>query len=198
MKNLIMFILFLFAFSVKSQETRKLPPKDTVPIVFIGGGTGVNNVCGMIGLVAGVKVTDNFFLRVGLGIGGWGTKFSAGFKYELKTTNSWGFGLSYSSCSGLKNFKTNLETVDSAKIIATRPVTVDLIRSSTINLTASYKWIFRNKNQFYVDFGYAVAIETDPYTIKDGSVLTSNGKAVLHILQPGGIIIGMGVLFGIQ
>ncbi len=199
MKNLILLFVFLLAFKLQAQGIRKTPHKDTIPIIYIGAGSGINNVCGMIGVAVSVKATDNFFLRVGLGLGDWGSKFSAGFKYELKATNSWGFGLSFSSCSGLKNFKTNLETTDSSKkIIAVKQVTLDLLRSSTVNLTVSYKWIFRHKNQFYVDFGYAIPIETEPYTIKDASILTNNGKAVLRILQPGGIIIGIGVLFGIQ
>ena len=205
MKKLLLLLIFLSSAGMQAQVIRQATPKrdslafkkDT-PFIYIGGGTGINNVCGFIGALVTVKASDNFFLRVGAGIGGWGTKFTGGFKYELKTASSWGFGASFSSCSGLKNFKTNLEVIDSGKVVRTKQVTLDLLRSSTVNLTASYKWLIKNKHYFYVDLGYAIAIETEPYKVLDGSVLSDRGKAVLHTVQPGGIILGIGILFGIQ
>jgi hypothetical protein len=204
MKNLLLLIILFSVFAMHAQVIRQAPKRDSVsfkkdvPFIYVGGGTGINNVCGFLGALVTVKASDNFFLRVGAGIGGWGTKFTGGFKYELKTSSSWGFGASFSSCSGLKNFKTNLEVIDSGKVVRIKQVNVDLLRSSTVNLTASYKWLIKNKHYFYVDLGYALAIETDPYKVLDGSVLSDRGKAVLHTLQPGGIIFGIGILFGIQ
>ena len=197
MKNIALLLLVLFGLNLHSQEAKRIPKKDTIPFLYVGGGLGINNVCGLIGAVVSVRANDNLYLRVGFGVGTWGTKFTGGIKYELKGTNSWGFGLSYSSCSGITNYKTDLEVKDSASVL-TRKVTVDLLRSSTINLTASYKWLIRNKHQFYFEFGYAVPIETEPYRIKDGSELSKNGKNSLHAIQPGGLILGVGIFFGVQ
>src|SRR5437868_6479640 len=99
-----LFIVFL-CYSIEAQEA-KPTQKDTVPFIFVGTATGVNNLCGMAGVVVGIKANDEFFFKIGYGIGGWGRKFSAGFNYELKTTNSWAFGMSYSSCSGDKKLTT--------------------------------------------------------------------------------------------
>ena len=86
---------------------------DTVPRFYMGLGTGVNNYVGLIGIGAELRVADPLLVRAGIGIGTWGTKITIGLRYEMHHTSGWVFGLSYSSCSGLSNFKTNL-TVDSA------------------------------------------------------------------------------------
>lgn len=197
MKRPFFFLFFLSVFLLKAQEPLKPATKDTVPFIFVGGGTGINSTTGMLGVLVSVKASDEFFLQAGWGIGGWGRKFSAGFKYELKKTNSWGFGINYSTCSGQDRFNTVLETSDSGKV-AMRSVTIQLMRCSNINLITSYKWIFKKHHRFYLDLGYAIPVETEPYRALTNSTLTSNGKSSLNRRQPGGLIIGFGVLFGVQ
>jgi hypothetical protein len=197
MKKLLLLVLFSLALSAKSQEAMPVAIKDTIPFIFVGGGGGINNICGAGGVLISVKASDNFFLRTGFGIGLWGRKFTAGFKYELKTSSSWGFGMSYSSCSGVKDFNKNVEVSDSGKTIM-KAVPLQLFRASTINFTTSYKWVFNNKNNFYIDIGWSVPVESDPYIVKDGSTLTSKGKEAVHLQQPGGFLLGFGILFGLK
>ncbi|HWY38195.1 MAG TPA: hypothetical protein VNY73_06520 [Bacteroidia bacterium] len=193
-KTFLLFLLFL-TFAIKAQERAKSPANDTLPVFFIGGGTGINNACGLLGIYTSFRASDNLYLRAGFGFGSWGRKFTGGFKYELKALNSWAFGLSYSSCSGKNNYKANLEVQDS--VVKVKQVTLDLFRTSTINLTVSYKWVFQHKNIFFVDMGYSIPVEYEPYLVKDGSVLTRGGKTTLRNLQPGGVILGLGLLFGL-
>ena len=166
---------------------------DTFPEFYFGIGAGLNNYNGLFGIGAKYRIHKTFFLRAGAGIGSWGSKLSIGVIYERKHASCWSYGIGYSSCSGLRNFKTQLETVASAP--NTEEVTIDLLRASTVNLTTSYNWYFRRKKIFYLEFGLAVAVESEPYSVKSASVLTDNSKRALRLLQPGGLIFGLGFMF---
>jgi hypothetical protein len=197
MKHFLLPFLFLGTF-LHAQIIKNPAFRDTLPLVWIGSGTGINNYCGMLGIGATVRMDRSIYLRLGAGIGGWGRKITAGFKYEFRQANTGpALGLSYSSCSGLKNMQENVETIDKAGIIQKKEVSMDLLRASTLNVTWSYKWLFLKKNNFYIDLGYAFRLDAEPYAVKDGSVLTANGKTFMHTLQPGGIIGGIGIMFGL-
>jgi len=169
---------------------------DTVPRFYLGLGAGVNNYVGIIGIGAEVRTVDTLLVRLGVGIGTWGTKFTIGLRYEMHHTSGWVFGLSYSSCSGLSNFKTSLQ-VDSANTTTMKNVTLDLNTTGVINLTATYNWVFHRRNKFFLEFGYSVPLQSNPYTVEDGSVLTSQSEAVMSLLEPHGVIVGVGVMFGL-
>ena len=74
---------------------------------------------------------------------------------------------------------------------------MDLNYASTINLTAGYNWVYHKKNEFFLEFGYAVRMQHAPYFVKDGSMLSDRSKAIIKIIQPGGIIFGLGLNFGL-
>jgi len=184
----------------KDRETPKTDSKsasqsDSGSTVYLGVGSGINNDVGIIGIGGKVKLYRTLFIRGGAGISTWGTKLTIGVKYERKHTRCWGYSLSYSSCSGLKDFKSQLETAGNPPV--TKDVTLDLLRASAVNAAASYNWYLRRNKLIYIEFGYSIPIETDPYIVKDGSVLTETSKAVLRMIQPGGLIIGFGFMFGL-
>jgi hypothetical protein len=190
-------LIFLFCVAISSaQETEKAASrKDSTYFINIGSGIGFNNYCGILGIGVALRLENTLFVRVGFGVSTWGLKYTGGLKYEFKPGNSWGLGVSYSSYTGMKNHIVTLETQTSAGKKKT-DVTMDFLRVSTVNFTVSYKWIFRRKNNFHFDFGYALPIESSPYVILDGSVLTPNAKKVLQAMQPGGIIACIGLMFG--
>jgi hypothetical protein len=166
---------------------------------FLGFGTGVNNYVGIIGIGVDFRVYKTFYLRAGAGIGTWGTKLSIAARYEINEGKGWVLGLTYCRCSGLNNFQTQL-VVDTSTLYSstvTRQVTLNLNPASSVNLTASYNWIFHKHHKFYLEFGYAVALQTAPYQVLDGSILDSSSKAALNILSPGGIVLDCGFMFGL-
>ena len=208
MRELFFCLLLLHSISVLPQQIyaqpapvrRPVPVQDSTFKIFIGGGSGLEYFSGMIGVVGGYKINPNIIIKAGLGLGGWGSKFSAGITYYFKPVNSWGLGLSYSSCSGNNNFTTNLEVINDSGFVVKQPVHIALLRSSTVNLMVSRRWIFRKKNEFLLEGGYCIPIETDPFRTLDGSVLTEKSKRILRLQQPGGyhLILGISLLFGLK
>ncbi len=205
MKTFLTFSLLLFWFSVSAQDYYNadsskvaVSPKNTEAEsnFFLGIASGINNDAGLFGIGGKVRLYRTLFFRAGAGIGTWGKKVTFGFKYERKYSKCWGYSLSYSTSSGIKDFKTQLETAAQPAPV-TKDVTIDLLRAGSLNLAVSYNWYFKRNKHFYFEFGYSAATDSRPWRVKDGSVLTKNSETVLSIIQPGGIIIGMGFMFGL-
>jgi hypothetical protein len=205
----VLLLLQVSAFKVNGQEGYVAPPNsvfasshpssrpDSLRRFYLGLGTGINNYTGILGIGIELRTIDQLLVRGGVGIGSWGTKYTIGALVEMRPGKSgWMFGVSYSGCSGLSNFKTSL-MVDSASTTVSRQVNVNLNPAASLNFTASYNWVFHKHNKFFLEFGYAVPLQTNPFTVTDGSVLTSTSVAVLNLTAPGGVIIGVGVMFGL-
>lgn len=200
-KKVLIFAVFsAFLFNVRSQTTN-LPPLDTMPHIHFGISTGIDNYAGMLGAGLEFRPYRTLFIRIGAGIGGWGYKFSGGVKYETPNQKNWGFGVFYTQSSGLMDFRTKLEVyLDSTStLLVNREVTLDLLKAGSLNFTVSRNWISsRKKNKFYLEFGYAVPLTTEPYIIKDGSRLSGTSLRVMEIEQPGGLIISLGYFFAMD
>jgi hypothetical protein len=161
--------------------------------LYLGLGTGINNYTALLGISGSVKVYDKLFVRGGYGIGSWGNKFSIGLKYDMNYSDGWNFGIGYSICPGTGDVKMDLKVASGE----TKKVTADFSAASTINLTVGRNWAIGKRNIFYLDLGYAVPMQTEPWKVTDGSVLSKESKSVIKLIQPGGLIIGAGFIFGI-
>jgi len=184
----------------KAKETKgtgKNASQDSLHRVYLGISSGINNDAGLLGFSGKVRLKKTYFVRAAAGLGGWGWKTAAGFQYERKYSRCWAFGLSYTRSFGLKDFKTEMETVDSSSALIKKEILMDLLPASTFNISTSYNWYFRRNKLFYLEFGISVPLEAEPYKVKDGSVLSENSKAALRIIQPGGITLAAGFQFGI-
>ena len=168
----------------------------SLPVAYLGLGTGVNSYCGFLGAGIDIRLYQTLFLRGGVGFGTWGNKISVGLKYAEKYTSGWIFGLQYIYCTGISNFTSQLQ-VDSGGGTVTKNVNLTLEPTSCINITASYAWVYHRKNNFFLEFGYSVPLATNPYTVNDGSVLTSVSTAAMKILEPGGFVVACGIMFGL-
>ncbi len=162
------------------------------PGFYLGFGTGLESFSGIIGITGDFRVHNNFFLRGGAGIGSWGGKLSVGLRNEQKYGKSFGYGIYLSRATGLKNFTTQLETNT-----GTKDVKLDLLPGFTLNPTLSYKWLIHDLHRFFIEAGYAIPLQTDPWKVTDGSVLTDTSKLVLQMLQPGGFSFGLGIQFAL-
>jgi hypothetical protein len=166
--------------------------KDTLPKFYLGVGAGINNYTGLLGIGADVSIHKGLVLKLGCGSGSWGAKLTAGIKLENRSSDGWGVGSSYSICMGQKGVKLKLETTS-----GTKDVTIDLLKAGTLNLNATYSWVYHNYNRLFLEFGYAIPLESNSYEITDGSVLSDNAKKELRIIQPGGLILGLGFMFAL-
>lgn len=159
---------------------------------YLGVQSGLESFTGLIGLTADYRIRNNFFIHAGAGIGSWGGKISAGIRNERSEQKGIGYGVYVSRAGGLKNFVTQLETTS-----GTKDVKLDLYAGYTINPTISYKWIMNKGNRFFLEGGYAVPLQNNPWKVKDGSTLSDTSKLVLKMLSPGGLSLGLGFQFAL-
>jgi hypothetical protein len=66
----------------------------------------------------------------------------------------------------------------------------------TLNIKAGYNFKVGNNGTFYINLGYAVPFEQQPWNVKDGTSLSVTSQQVLEILAPGGLIFGTGFTVG--
>ncbi len=188
-----LFIIVAVLMTVKaSAQNNTFQANPTIPRVYIGLGTGIESFSGLIGVTGDFRVQNNFFVRVGAGIGSWGGKLSFGLRNETKTGNSFGYGVYLSRATGLKEFTYKLETIS-----GDQDVKLELMPGFTLNPTVSYKWLIHDLHRFFIEAGYAIPLQTDPWKVTDGSQLTENSKNLLRILQPGGFSLGLGIQFAL-
>ena len=53
-------------------------------------------------------------------------------------------------------------------------------------------------NRFYLQAGYSVPLSSKSYEIKSGHTLTDDGEAVMKVLRPGGLSLGLGFYFNVS
>lgn len=193
--SLLFFSLLLFSkTTLKAQEyynpdaLRTLNEKK----IYVGIASGIESFAGMLGASLEGNVAKRISLFAGAGLGGWGYKLSGGVKLYKQFPYKWAYCASLSHATGLKDFKTKLETQTGSK-----DVLMDLLSCQTFNITAQHHWkIGQGSNRFNIEFGLSIPIKDNVYVIKDGSVLTRESASVMTVLQPGGLTVGIGFTFG--
>lgn len=192
MKKASFLVTFLFLLLDAQGQVSEATTKP--PVLYLGTSTGIDNYSGMIGIGAEIGFSPQATARLGVGIGSWGTKHTIALKYEDRMKTGWGYGVGFSSASGIKNLDLELRTTT-----GTRTVSIDLYRASSLNFFASRNWLLKNgKNRFILDLGYAVPLTNKNfYMLNDGSELSPDEDTLVRIIRPGGIIVGIGFMFGL-
>lgn len=162
---------------------------------YVGLGTGFNNHNGLLGLSLEVGLQESISLRAGAGLGTWGAKLSGGLLVKTGSDKDWKLGVGYSTSSGLKDFKSELEVASGD----TQEVLMDLHRVGTLNLSLMKCWESKKGNVFNLEFGYAIPLGGDDYyTVKDGSTLSEASEKVLEIIRPGGLTLAISYMIKIS
>jgi hypothetical protein len=193
LKKIFLLSLCLFLLIKLNAQDITENQTDQYPQVYLGFGTGLDNFTGFLGVSGTLKFHEKFSLRGGTGLSGWGFKNSIGIKYDLKETGGWSYCLGYSYSPGFKGIKMDAEQASGG----TREITVDYLSASTINLAVDRNWEIGKANIFYIEFGYAIPLQSNRWRTTDGSALSSSNEAALNLLQPGGLILGAGFAFRI-
>jgi len=166
------------------------------PRFFLGLGSGINNYTGFLGVSGEFVISPKSTFFIVAGTGGWGSKIGGGFALYPK-------GAPFKSCfsggislaTGISEYELQLETVNYIDPI---PVVMKLKPAPTLNLMYSYNFRLKKKSKFVLKTGLAIALVNEPYSILyTDDKLTDTSKAIMKILQPGGLIIGMDFLFGL-
>jgi len=193
MKHFLLLILFAFLLIKLDAQVITENKQDNSRRFHLGVGTGIDNFTGALGISGTLRVTEMVSVRGGFGVGGWGTKSSIGLKFDKGANSKWAYNLGYSACSGLEDFVTELENNSSVN----KDVTLDLLSASTLNLAIDRNWRVGRHNLFYLEMGYAVPLQGRRWTVKDGTTLSTDSENFINMMQPGGIIFGLGFAFGL-
>ncbi len=166
---------------------------EPLPKFYVGVGAGVNSFTGILGLSGTINVTDHVALRGAAGIGAWGYRFTFGINGHKDYRRGWNYGLSYSYYSGIADMKLDMEVNSGDK----EKVTLDYLPTGTINFTLARSWRLGRKNSFYLETGYAKAIQNKPWKVSSGQILSPTSNQVMNIVRPGGLMFGVGFTFGL-
>lgn len=194
MKSIFLTFLCFFATLPLIGQIEYNPSPEPLPTVYLGVGTGISNFTGLLGVSCTINATDQVAIRGAAGIGGWGYKYSFGINYHKNYLRGWNYGLSYSHYTGMRGMQMDME-VNSGN---TQEVTIDYQPTGTLNLTMAYSWKLGRKNSFYLEYGYAIAMENKPWEVTSGEIFSSKSQQVMNLVRPGGLMLGVGFTFGLK
>ncbi len=202
MKKLIL-VLVLIALSLTSFAQRSYKGYKSgkggrnnyeCPKLYIGVTAGIENPAGLVGFNIDVPVTQRFSLSGSAGLSSWGYKAGGEGRFYFGDCNrSWALGAGVTYNTGLSNVSMTLPTT-----YGDATVLLDL-NSKTNVFFAVHKFfnLGRNGHRFDIMAGYSMRLDDDNYTILNNYELTTQGKDVMRVLAPGGLMIGFGFTFGV-
>ncbi len=205
MKKIFFLAALLLGFSsgTMAQDYAKLnyEYQEKSSTFYLGFGGGINNYLGLIGPSVEYQFAQNFTGFGGLGLGSWGNKASIGVRYYSNFPKGWAFGAGLSFSGGQDDVIYKMPENTLVGVSGEADVAFNLNPTSTFNLTATRFWQLGSsgKNRFNIELGYAFALKTRPFTVVDSRIqLNRNGFTYMDILQPGGVILGLGFSFGLN
>jgi hypothetical protein len=195
-KSIIILVTSIMLLATVQTTKAQFTSSEGSPKTFIGVGTSINEI-GYVGFAIEAQLVNRLALVGHAGVGSWGYKLGGGLQYYLKKS---GYGsamnIGYTYATGLNNFKYSLETEPYGD---KEDVTLDLLGTSTVNVAYAYNFRIRGKNKLALTAGYSIPLETNHYNIKTSGVeLNDNSQQVLDIIAPGGFILGVKYMFGIN
>lgn len=194
MKSTSLLLAVIVSFLFHSKAVGQFQEDYDKPDFYIDLSSGIDNHTGLLGVGFLFPFNDKVALRAGAGLGAWGGKLSAGVKMGDRDSNGWGFGLGYSHCPGINDLDITFTDASGS----TRVVNLDLLQVGSLNFTINHNWVFRNKNIFFLETGYAAKTgRKDCYEVNDGSTLTQDEDLIMQILRPGGLVLALGIQIGI-
>ena len=187
--------------SVQAQERLAAPPLGAGK-TFVGLESGLNSKVGLIGLRLQTAPNNRAVVGLGAGLGTWGIKLGFYGRYYFKESFRGSYlHLGYSLATGRRNFETELEIEDTdLGSIENRMVLLDLNPVGLIDLGYGYSARITPNSRLYFQTGIAfrTARVVDTYDLRtDGVRLTGTSETVMQILSPGGLILAIGIDFGL-
>lgn len=172
--------------------------------IYFGTSSGINNMNGIMGGNIEVRSSDKTSISGALGLGLWGIKGSAYFKYYKTFPVCFYYGLGYSWHSGIKNFSMGMLTNEELTGIETTQqeeefIEYNFLQVSTINIICGHQWSFSKDHlfRFYVEGGVALPLRKKPYEILTPEYINDEDTLFfLETISPGGFILGAGVSIG--
>lgn len=175
-----------------------------IPKFYWGFGTGINSPTGLLGPNFEFKVVDKFTLNLGLGLlSTWGTKLTLGTKYYLSYPLKSAFGLSFQYGTGISSYKQSVDVTYPNGTKSKETVEFELKPAYSVNLSWFRYWKLGRKSRAHLELGYAIPIggkSIKNVAVKSntsGFEIDNSARQFIAILQPGGIVVGVGLTFGL-
>jgi hypothetical protein len=184
----------IFYSNQASIETKENTQPEKTYKIFLGPGIGVNNSCGMLGVLFEANPIKKLSVLAGLGIGSWGYKAALGARYYNRGfPHKLFYGLSFTTASGMDGFETELETTRSTS----EKVELDLHRANNLAASVGYQWRLFKNGRLNFEAGYSFPLQGKSYTVvTPGVELTDESEAVMDFLTPGGLVLGLAFTIG--
>ncbi|RYE24728.1 MAG: hypothetical protein EOP51_06440 [Sphingobacteriales bacterium] len=183
-------------FSFAQHMVRPQGNSGSCPKVYLGVSTGLENQAGLLGFTVDVPIVSQVSVGGGIGLSSWGTKIYAEGRYYFRPCQrGWAIGAGITHNTGFSNFTTELPSGYGGNMSTTldlNPVTNGFVSGyHFFNLGRAHR------HRFYLQAGYSFRLTSNNYTVVSGGPLTGDARQVMDILQPGGLILGLGFSFGI-
>ncbi len=187
--------LFAILHTANAQKEITPRPMNSDKGSYLGVGAGINDATGILGIRFDAKISPKILLGVGAGIGGWGAKIS--FNAAYQTPSNWNPFVSLTRSTGIDSLPTMLEARRDGGPTFTQKITLQYNPVNTLNLGVQKQWFSRRGNRFFLNLGYAFALNTDrSYLVKTPNTeLSDVAIQTMKIIAPGGLIIGLGYQF---
>jgi hypothetical protein len=174
---------------------------------YAGWNTGLKSFTSLFGLTTNLSFNGKLYLRMGIGVGYWGVRYSTGIQYnvhqDMRFSKGWSFAAGYSHNSGIKSGVTLESYIDSIvlpnnTIVKTstdyriRPLPVNTVHFSMI-----HNRFYSTKIATYFELGYAIALQKPQWVVLTPNLREPSigAKDKISIRKPGGLIIGFGCNF---
>jgi hypothetical protein len=188
---LLLFIVAAITFSANAQ--------DDYPKNYIGLSSGIN-AAGLLGFSFEHIFNEKIGVFGNAGRGGWGYKYGAGARLYLRNPCSGSFGASLMLATGEKGIKSTLTVLENG-VEVDKEVELNYKPVGVFNLTYNKFWQMGDRNRFNLEVGYSFPLsgkDAGNYEIvTPNTTLTDLSQSVLQIVQPGGLVIGIGFSVGL-
>ena len=196
--SILLGFLSIIAFSQEdgfynNNEQKTIETENTLK-TFIGFGMGINNHCGMIGALVEFSPFKKFSFIGGAGLGGWGGKTALGMRYYNRGfPKKLFYGLAFTSAGGIQGYEMEMETTTSDS----ETVEINLNRANNIAITVGYQWMLFRNGRLNFEAGYSFPLQDKAYeVVTSGIELSETSEAMMQVLTPGGLIIGLAFSVG--
>lgn len=170
-----------------------------VPVFYLGTGTGLNNICGAVGFKLGIRLNNKMILDAGVGVGTWGSKTSLGLVFNAINKNAWCPTLSISRANGRENAEVKVEVTDQFNSNSKKNINLNLNPATCFNIGLQRQWIRKSGNRMVLDLGFSILVDGGSHEVLDyTNRITDDGKRMLNIFRPGGLIVGFSYNFGVN
>lgn len=168
---------------------------------FWGISTGINNQTGIIGFSYQNYFTDNLGFCIGAGLGTWGYKLSLGTRISKANSKS-GFLIGFSRATGVDNVKLTTPVETPSGTTLNEEVIINCKPVHTFNIAyTNFTAVGSKGNRLQFDIGFSLLLNDQAElnysiaSIPQGHTLTSQSKAAIKAIQPGGLLLGMTYYF---